>query len=90
MPRSVQRLLPLVIALFLGGCLHDPHIAKPQLLEPGSDQLQRQRAQQFDPYPDTNIGPSVTGGRPDGYTVPMPEPVRGTANNRWAMTPFVR
>ena len=70
------------------GCLRDPYMGKPQLFEPGSGLLQQVRAQRFDPYPDVNIGPRVDGGRPDEYTQPSPEAVRGTQKNPWAAIPF--
>jgi hypothetical protein len=62
---------------------------QPHLFGPGSAEQQQHQAQQFDPYPETNIGPSVTGARPEGYTAPAPEPTRGTSN-RWTMPWFGR
>lgn len=53
----------------------------------GSAAQQQHEAQQFDPYPETDIGPSVTGARPEGYSEPAPEPTRGTAN-RWTIPWF--
>jgi hypothetical protein len=63
--------------------------AQPQLFGPGSAQQQQHQAQQFDPYPETDVGPSVEGGRPEGYTTPAPEATRGTTN-RWTMPWFGR
>jgi hypothetical protein len=62
---------------------------QPRLFGPGSAEQQQHTAQQFDPYPETNIGPSVSGGRPDGYSTPAPEATRGTTN-RWTIPWFGR
>lgn len=59
----------------------------PHLFGAGSTAQQQHQAQKFDPYPETGIGPSVTGGRPESYTEPAPEPTRGTAN-RWTIPWF--
>ena len=73
--------LSFVAALLLTatGC---PGTAKPQLFSPFgySTKAQRVEAQRYDPYPETNIGPTVEGGRPDGYTAPPPESQRGRPN----------
>jgi hypothetical protein len=77
----------LVVAVgVLGGC-RSGDFGKPQLFGPGSAKAQRDRAQRFDPYPDTNIGPAVSGSRPDGYTAPAPEPARGHFN-QWTAPTF--
>jgi hypothetical protein len=62
---------------------------QPQFFGPGSAPYQQQRAQRFDPYPETNIGPSVEGGRPESYSAPAPEPARGHPN-QWSASPFGR
>lgn len=76
-------------ALAFAGCRNNREFGSPQLFGPGSADYQQHRAQQFDPYPDTDIGPSVEGGRPDGYSAPAPEAVRGHTN-RWSMPIFGR
>lgn len=42
----------------------------------GTALQQQQRAQRFDPYPENNIGPTLTGVRPREYEKPYPEPLR--------------
>jgi hypothetical protein len=54
-------------------------MAKPSLLHPGNEQTQQARALQYDPYPETNIGPTVDGSRPRNYDKAAPEPER----SRW-------
>ena len=39
----------------------------------GPSELQRERATQFDPYPDQDMGPEVVGGRPLDYNRQIPE-----------------
>ncbi|MGD9646054.1 MAG: hypothetical protein AB7U73_10095 [Pirellulales bacterium] len=39
----------------------------------GPSQIQRERATQFDPYPDQDMGPEVVGGRPLDYNRQIPE-----------------
>ena len=62
---------------------------KPQFFGPGpgSAPYQQHQAQQFDPYPEPNIGPNVDGGRPQGYANPAPEPMRGHPN-QWTAPRF--
>lgn len=50
-----------------------PKIRRPQLLHPGPANVQRNNAEQFDPYPQTDMGPEIVGGRPPDYLVPVPE-----------------
>jgi len=78
-----------VVGASLVGCAQNPFFGTPKLFEPaGSEAYQQTRAQRFDPYPDTNIGPRVEGGRPEGYTEPPPEPARGRPN-QWNSAPVV-
>ena len=62
---------------------------RPQFVGPGSAPYQQHQAQQFDPYPETNIGPSVEGGRPEGFTAPVAEPYRGRTN-QWTQPTYGR
>jgi hypothetical protein len=48
-------------------------IRKPRLESPGTAGLQRHNAEQFDPYPMTDAGPEIVGGRPLDYQIPVPE-----------------
>lgn len=59
------------LALPVAGC--NPSIAPPNLFNPGPTWLQRQKAVQFDPYPDQDAGPEVQGGRPLDYDRQIPE-----------------
>lgn len=83
MPRFCRALV--VAALCVAGCRGT---GKPQFFGPqGSADYQRLQATQFDPYPDTDVGPSVGGGRPDSYSAPTPEATRGRPN-QWTFPLF--
>jgi len=65
----------------LGGC---KGVEMPSLFHPGSGEVQRARALRYDPYPDNDIGPAVTGVRPRDYDKPPPEPSRARWHlNQW-------
>jgi hypothetical protein len=68
--------LPLLTLLLvtLAGC---PSLSPPNLFRPGPVSVQRARAVQFDPLPETNNGPEIVGARPREAQVSAPEPVRG-------------
>lgn len=53
--------------------------AMPAWTHPGSGEMQRRRALQYDPYPEAEIGASTAGLRPREYDRPPPEPSRA----RW-------
>jgi hypothetical protein len=53
--------------------------AKPDLRHPGSMQAQQNRAVRFDPYPENEPGPALTGVRPKDYQNPIQESARA----RW-------
>lgn len=93
--RTIGRVAALVSsAIFLSagaaslvGCAQNPFFGTPRFLEPaGSAEYQQTRAQRFDPYPDTNVGPKMEGGRPEGFDAPPPEPARGRPN-QWNSAP---
>jgi len=84
MVRNLAALSIVAAIIAVGGCRGT---GRPQFFGPGSAPYQQQQAQQFDPYPETNIGPRVDGGRPDGYTAPAAEPYRGQPN-QWNTQPF--
>ncbi len=54
----------------LAGC--SPTIARPQLLHPGTAEMQAERAEQFDPFPLPELGPP-TEARPRGFLLPQPD-----------------
>lgn len=39
---------------------------------PGTIGMQRERAVIHDPYPSTDLGPPIVGGRPAGFDLPLP------------------
>jgi len=60
-----------VIGLLLAaGC---KTTARPNWFRPGTAQQQQARATRFDPYPETNIGPPMTGVRPREFDRSIPE-----------------
>ncbi len=65
--------LPFVALAALCGCAD---VAPPRFLHPGRTEDQQLRAQRFDPYPMTDVGPAVAGGRPLQYDKPAPETER--------------
>ena len=76
-----KNLIPVFLVLFLivlAGC---QSTAKPNLTQPGSAQVQQNRAVRFDPYPENEPGPAMVGVRPRGYENPIPEPARA----RWQL-----
>jgi hypothetical protein len=69
----------ILLALFgLAGC---QSTAMPSLAHPGSTQTQQNRAVRYDPYPDSEMGPTMVGVRPREYQNPIPEPARA----RWQL-----
>lgn len=48
-------------------------IRHPRLASPGTAGFQRHNAEQFDPYPQNDMGPEIVGGRPPDYAVQVPE-----------------
>lgn len=51
-------------------------VAMPDWGNPGTAAMQQRRAEQFDPYAETDVGPEIAGGRPREYQKPLPEPLR--------------
>jgi hypothetical protein len=49
-----------------------PAFGFPNLLHPGGFAYQRYRAEVFDPYPATDVGPTPAGMRPVWYETPPP------------------
>jgi hypothetical protein len=69
--RTLGFALVLLALTTLPAC--SPTIRQPRLLHPGPASVQRYNAAQFDPYPQTDMGPEIVGGRPIDYMVPVPE-----------------
>ncbi len=66
----------LLLSLLFCGC---KTTAPPAWTHPGSEEVQRRRALQYDPYPELEVGAPVAGLRPRDYDKPPPEPSRA----RW-------
>ena len=47
--------------------------AMPSLFHPGPEKYQQARAEYYDPYPSTEMGPKMVGARPLDYEIPRPE-----------------
>jgi hypothetical protein len=67
------------LAVGLAGCAG---LDRPNWSHPGSVTEQQTRAQRFDPYPENEPGPKITGARPREYEKPIPEVDRA----RWPQT----
>jgi len=72
-------LIGLFAAMFLIGASGCQSISTPQWFRPAPSQVQRAEAHRYDPFPESETGPEVLGGRPMGYTDPPAEPSRA----RW-------
>jgi hypothetical protein len=68
----------LLILAVLAGCATT---GTPDWVHPGTAQAQQARAQRYDPYPQTEIGPPMSGDRPRDYDQSPPEPSRA----RWQL-----
>jgi hypothetical protein len=82
-----QRLLSLVVVLVLTelgcntptGMAWRERVVPPRIFRPETVEYQRSEAQQFDPYPQDELGPAIVGGRPPDFQDPPADPARG----RW-------
>ncbi|MEN6452374.1 MAG: hypothetical protein ABFC96_17940 [Thermoguttaceae bacterium] len=68
--------LALPILVVPSGCCDT---GRPDWTHPGSAEAQQKRALRYDPYPENEAGPALTGVRPREYDVPPPE----TSRARW-------
>ncbi len=62
-----------VTAMILVGCAN---ITPPNWCSPGSARYQQDVAEQYDPYPENDVGTPLVGGRPRGYMYPRAETLR--------------
>jgi hypothetical protein len=69
MLKSAGHSLLTLVAMGIAGC----SVAPPNILHPGPAVVQQGRAQQFDPYPEPEIGGNMAGTRPPDYQQPIPE-----------------
>jgi hypothetical protein len=72
MQTTILRCLGIGLLLVAPGCA--PWFGWPDLLHPGSFAYQRWKAERFDPYPATDVGPmgSPAAMRPPWYETPVP------------------
>jgi hypothetical protein len=80
------RCLGIALLLACSGC--GPNFGWPHL-HPGGFAYQRWRAEMFDPYPATDVGPTPAGMRPTWYETPPAVPARlyGNSLNRFGPPP---
>ena len=67
-----------VNAIILVGCAN---IAPLNWSSPGTARHQQLVAEQYDPYPENDVGTPLVGGRPRGYMYPAAETLRA----RWPL-----
>jgi hypothetical protein len=56
-------------------------LTMPNIFHPGPAGQQRNQAKRFDPYPESDIGPSIDEARPPDFQQGMPVPTR----SRWTL-----
>src|SRR4051794_8616000 len=60
----------LLLCALAAGCVSlsacSSAVRKPRLEHPGPAAYQRANAEEFDPYPENDLGPAIAGGRPRG------------------------
>lgn len=71
-------LAALLAIVVLTGCRGLTH---PNLFHPGPAEYQRNQAKRFDPYPESDIGPSMEETRPPDFQQGMPV----TTRSRWTL-----
>lgn len=75
----MRKLGLILICLTLGVLAGCAGVATPNWGQPGTADVQRRRAERFDPYPETDVGPDDASVRPRGFQQPLAEPLRA----RW-------
>ena len=86
--RRLTLLIYSALLLQLASC--SPTIHRPRLLHPGPAGYQRAIAEDFDPYPQNDVGPDIVGGRPLDYQIPPDEVARARQQQPvgpWRATP---
>ncbi len=76
--------LLILATLSLSGCRG---LYCPTLQGPGTADEQRKWAQRYDPYPESQVGPDVLGGRPREFDVTRSETQRA---RNFFLTPYER
>jgi len=69
--RKFNRMAVSLSLFFLTAC--SSAVRMPQLYHPGPAGIQRANAEQFDPYPQNDVGPEIVGGRPLDFQKPPDE-----------------
>lgn len=83
MDRFYRWLLAAMLVFGPAGC---QSLSGPNWFHPGTARCQQLRAQQYDPYPQSDAGPPIVGARPQGFENPPPEVQRVRPNDlraRW-------
>jgi hypothetical protein len=83
--RIFKRFVSLVLLVPFVGCIGSPVSAQRWSggqFGQGSVERQKSRSVYFDPFPLNDIGPEVVGGRPRGFTDPLPEAKRNELTAR--------
>ncbi len=62
----------LLIVFLLALVTVEAYALPPWLGNAGMERYEQNQAVRFDPYPSVGMGPEVVGGRPLGYTNPLP------------------
>ena len=73
----MKYLVLMLLATALVGQVGCAKVALPDWGNPGTADMQRRRAEQYDPYAEPDVGPNIAGGRPRGFQTPLAEPLRG-------------
>ena len=76
MNKLASLLLATLVTIGVGGC---QNMGRPNWFSPGTAAQQQGQAQQFDPYPENELGPQIVGSRPREFQKPPPETTRA----RW-------
>jgi hypothetical protein len=81
MLRSLMTVGGLLVCVAAGCARDERDFGTPRVFGPGTAQQQQTRAIRYDPYPENEPGPKLTGVRPREYDKPIPEVDR----SRWQM-----
>jgi hypothetical protein len=84
MSRLLQRLGParcITAAFAMAAFCGCRGLTHPNLFHPGAADYQRNQAKRFDPYPESDIGPSMEEARPPDFQQGMPV----TTRSRWTL-----
>lgn len=73
-----------VLLLPCSGCTLPPPVDLPDFANPGPAAYQQRRANRWDVYPESDIGPALDGARPREFSSSNPEATRA----RWSFWPF--